>query len=445
MAPIVQQRHDYNIQKRLDDNVYVVRRKSDNVQLLGSRWDNSVVTPAFSDLLSRGTKGALSSLLNHTNLINYTDTVADNILQGRATGTGVSSQRMLLWDFCDAGTLSNLFNEQPVLPVTTGPDNDQVVVHFLPEGLCWHVLLSVLKALSWLHEGHRDETRLTMPSGARTADDWYSEPDWLPVLHRGVQPDNIFFQHPRGIETYGLCKLGNYSSCAVSNHVNNHSIGQVVSATRGDESLVTLRANMASNNMLSIEAVSRAFPGAFAFGSLGSGLKLTRATAVKQDQRPYTKATELFQLGSVVYEMMSTYPVPDPEGPDAATFDRQRDIDALTGYSGVLRDTVRGLLASYRGPCDGRDGTAAAVHSRARTAYHHWKANTPDGKLHRDLVDDGWHRQANEDKRILADQEMHTRQGQRSTHFWTDDDLEPRHRVAMPPVPAAESAATTCG
>ncbi|KAI3396174.1 hypothetical protein diail_377 [Diaporthe ilicicola] len=411
MAPLTQLRHDYNIQKRLDDNVYIVRRRSDHVQFLGSRWDGSTVSPAFSGLLDRGAKGALSSLLNHPNLINYTESVADNVLCGRGTGTAVSSQRMLLWDFCDAGTLQNLLSAHPVTARTASPDS-QEVVQFLPEGLCWHVLTSVLKSLSWLHEGHRDDVRLVCPSGRREFDDWLSDPDWLPVLHRDIRADNIFFQHPRGIETYGLCKLGNYGSCAVSNHVNDHFVGQVVSATRGDESLDTMRANMASNDMLSIEA----------------------------DKRPYTKATELFQLGRIVYEMMSTKKVPDPEGADAAAFDRQRDIDVLTGYSTNLRDTVRLLLASYRGPCNSNAETTGAMYSRARLAYTQWKSDTPDGKLHRDLVDDGWQRQVNDDERIRADEEMLARQGQRGTHHWTDASLLPQSRIAVPAVPTIPGA-----
>lgn len=259
MAPIAQERHGYRIEKKLDDNVYVVRRESDNEHFLGTKWDASTVDPAFADLLERGTKGALGSLLNHPNLINYTDTVADHVVCGRGTTATVSAQRMLLWDFCDAGTLENLLSRHPVVPKTASPDSD-VVTQFLPEGLCWHVLLSILRSLTWLHEGHRDDTRTEAPSGRRRQHDWFSDPDWLPILHRDIQPDNIFFKHPKGTETYGLCKLGNYSLCAVSPHVNSNFVGQVVSATRGDESLNTMRAHLYAEDMSTIDdCVSRAF------------------------------------------------------------------------------------------------------------------------------------------------------------------------------------------
>ncbi|KAJ0119771.1 hypothetical protein J7T55_013975 [Diaporthe amygdali] len=427
MAPLTQQRHAYSIQKRLDDNVYVVRHNSDNAQYLGSRWDASVVDPAFSDLLDRGTKGALGSLLNHPNLINYTETVADHLIHGRCSGETVSSQRMLLWDFCEAGTLQNLFNQHPVLPQTQTVTNQDWVAALDAldaddkdgrDAVNAQIPRTRQLALSWLHEGHRDDTRISVvgTQSRRVTDDWKSDEDWLPILHRDIRPDNIFFQHPKGTETYGLCKLGNYSNCVVSNHVNERYVGQVVSATRGDLSLNTMRANMAVADPLLLEA----------------------------DARPYTKATELFQLGRIVYEMMSTKKVPDPDARDdqgnPLPFCRQGDIEVLTGYSSGLRQTVRNLLASYRGPCTGSRELTSEVLIQARKAYLDWKSDTRDGKLHRDLVDDGWQRQANDDERIRADEELHARQGQLSSHRWIRDDLEPQPRVAVPPVTPSVAA-----
>lgn len=431
MAPITQERHGYRIQKKLDNNVYVVNRESDNEQFLGTKWDTSTVEPAFNDLLERGTKGALGSLLNHPNLINYNDTVADNVVCGRGTTATVSAQRMLLWDFCDAGTLQNLLRKHPVVPKKAAPDSE-VVVKFLPEGLCWHVLLSVLSALTWLHEGHRDDTQIEAPSGRRREHDWFSDPDWLPILHRDIRPSNIFFQHPKGTESYGLCKLGNYEECTVSGHVNGSFVGQVVSATRGDESLNTLRARLYAPDMSAFEVVSRVLPDYTA--SVAGRSMLTRAGGGGQVDRPYTKATELFQLGRIVFEMMSTRSVPDPEDPDAPHFCRQGDIAPLL-YSDCLKNTVRRLLSSYRGPCNSADDLTSAVYIGARGAYLGWKKGTEDGKLHRDLADDGWQRQFNADERIRADEELLASQRQLSSHRWTVEHLEPQQREAVPPVP----------
>lgn len=409
MAPITQERHGYRILKKIDDTVHVVGRESDNEQFLGTKWDASTVDPAFSDLLDRGTKGALGSLLNHPNLINYTDTVADHVVCGRGTGTAVSAQRMLLWDFCEAGTLKNLFDHPPVVPKTAAPDSD-VVVQFLPEGLCWHVLLSVMKALSWLHEGYRDESSMEGPHGRRRHHDWLSDPDWLPILHRNVQPEHIFFKHPKGTESYGLCKLGNYSSCAVSGHVNSNFIGQVVSATRGDERLETLSANL-DEDMSLIDA----------------------------DRRPYTKATELFQLGRILYRMMTAREMPEPDANGGLAFEVQRYIDT-SPYSVGLTSTVDFYLGNYRGICGTADDLTSTKYMLARNLYLNWKKNTPDGKLHRDLLDDGWRRQANDDERIRADEELLASQGQLSSHRWTMNNLNPQPREPVHAVPTPPPA-----
>lgn len=153
----------------------------------------------------------------------------------------------------------------------------------------------------------------------------------------------------------------------------------------------------------------------------------------EQYQRPYTKATELFQLGRIVYEMMSTRRVPDPEDNTEAPFDPQGDIGPLL-YSDDLKNTVRRLLRSLRGTCNGPDDLTSVVYSGARAAYLEWKKNTPDGKLHRDLVDDGWQRQVNADERIRADEELLASQRQLSSHRWTVENLEPQPRQAVPPV-----------
>lgn len=404
MAPITQEKHGYRVQKKIDDSIYVVSRESDNEQFLGTKWDASTVDPAFNDLLERGTKGALGSLLNHPNLINYTDTVADHVVCGRGTATAVSAQRMLLWDFCEAGTLQNLFRHHPVQPVTA--PNSAVVTYFLPEGLCWHVLLSVMRALSWLHEGHRDDSSIEGPDGRRTQHDWFSDPDWLPILHRNVQPEHIFFKHPKGTESYGLCKLGNYSACAVSGHVNTNFVGQVVSATRGDEKLETLRANLDEDISL-----------------------------IEADKRPYTKATELYQLARIVYKMMTTRDVPDPEDPGQPAFDLQADLYPLS-YSNGLKNMVYYLLLSPRGICARGEDLTSTWYIQARQLYLDWKKDTSDGELHRDLLDDGWRRQDNDDERIRADEELLASQGQLSSHRWTMHNLNPQPREPVHAVPS---------
>lgn len=249
--------HDFNIVKSLGDNYYIVQRTSDGTQLLGHPWEIHETDPASSALMERGAKTAVSNVLNHPNLINPIETQVDYPFRGTSTQVA-SQQNMLLWDFCDAGTLETLLKEPPV-----GYVRDLVtqrVKHFLPEGLCWHVALSMLKALAWLHEGHREEDYVEWTAAGtaeRATRSRTLDPDWMPILHRDIRPGNIFFQHPRGTETYGLCKLGNFHKCFVSGHVNYRSGGQAVTVENGDEKLETLRKIMAVDNIYTVPKVSR--------------------------------------------------------------------------------------------------------------------------------------------------------------------------------------------
>lgn len=161
-------------------------------------------------------------------------------------------------------------------------------------------------------------------------------------------------------------------------------------------------------------------------------------------KRPYTKKTELYQLGRVIYDMMSLKFVPDPEDEEATPFDPQGDIEPLL-YSDCLKNTVRKLLSSFRGTCDSADDLTSAVYMGARAAYLGWKSGTEDGKLHRDLVDDGWRRQVNADERIRRDEELLAGQRQLSSHRWTMEHLDPQPREAVSAVPAPPFPAVPYG
>ncbi|KAK7747257.1 hypothetical protein SLS53_001510 [Cytospora paraplurivora] len=350
--------HDYNIVKRLGDNYYIVRRKSDGTQLLGHPWDIHQTDPAFSALMERGAKRAVATLLNHPNLLNAIETQVDYPFRGTSTQVA-SQQSMLLWDFCDAGTLEALLKEPPV-----GYVKDlvtQKVKHFLPEGLCWHVVLSMLKALAWLHEGHREEDYVdwTAAGTAERATRWWTlDPDWMPILHRDIRPENIFFQHPRGTETYGLCKLGNFHKCFVSGHVNYRSGGQVVTVEDGDEKLEVLRKTMAVDNI-------------------------------------YTIPRRHWDRGST--------PPAGFSGRCHKYFDVKDRGDELSGYSSHLRETLKELLCNYRAGLNEQAFTAVGLLKTARWRYLQWKNNHPDGKLHRDTYDDELQRQINKKKKMRAD------------------------------------------
>lgn len=152
-------------------------------------------------------RSAVAQIFNHENIISIAGYI-------RTHPVATSSERVhleeyIVWDYCDASNLSALFQDKSY----------ESTEFYLPESLCWHVLTSLLSAITYLHDGKRLFLDTQAPAGEEEKM-WQSvDQDWCPILHRAIEPRNIFFQHPRGIETYGLCKLGNFEHVAVTNHV----------------------------------------------------------------------------------------------------------------------------------------------------------------------------------------------------------------------------------
>lgn len=222
---------EYVVDKYIDDSLLFVRRTKDGELFLGCIVDKKIPGAGkIIELEARGAGPAVSGLLNHENIVNVQTAIANTPL-----GSGVEDH-IILWDWCDAGTLEDLFEYPPVRARKTG---------FLPEGLVWHVALGMLRALQWLHEGIRDEYIVRGPESTargphrcvkvrRTSK---PEDDWWPVLHRDIRAENIFFQRPKGFETYGAVKLGNFGKAAVSGVIG----GPILAMKDGDVSLGTLR------------------------------------------------------------------------------------------------------------------------------------------------------------------------------------------------------------
>lgn len=236
----------YDVIKALDEKTYIVRRVKDGEQFIGHEWEYDAFD--VNDLdghLKRGAEAPVWALLNHKNLMSIVETV-DNVA---FTGSGDHPERLLLWDFADAGTLAAIFEEPPVFARQTG---------FLPESLCWHVVVSMLKALAWLHEGYREEYHI-QPNDDDTVweqKQWVMDSDWMPILHRNITPANIFFQHPKGSETCGFCKLGNLGKAFVSGHVNDKSGGPVVSIQSGHVRMEEMRKTIAVEDIYTVPKVS---------------------------------------------------------------------------------------------------------------------------------------------------------------------------------------------
>jgi serine/threonine protein kinase len=235
---------EYEVIQTLKEDLYLVRRKSDDEKLLGWPFEKAGdPNKAYLRRLLQGPDGnAIDALLNHENLVSIAGS-----LERWEFSPGVSTvppQLLLLGDYCDAGTLATLLENPPLHPTKTG---------FLPESMCWHVLTSLLSALAWLHDGYRYDEAYVDELGDRR--EWINDPDWLPILHRGIRPQSIFFQQPRGLESFGLCKLGDFSNCFVSGHVNWRSGGPVVSTERGNPPLLDVKKWMAVKNIYELPKV----------------------------------------------------------------------------------------------------------------------------------------------------------------------------------------------
>jgi len=210
---------------KLDENIWIVTRRGDprKEQYLASPSSPYGVFPdgsvygdtaqsrekvdVLKSLMSKHNQAhTVRNILNHENLLSIAGVMQYQVFtQCQAPEAEQDNVELLVWDFADAGNLSSLFRHYPVVDSS----------HYLPESLCWHVLRSMTRAVTWLHEGKR---LVYQHEGDDPEDsfkqDWLTvNTDWFSILHRAIEPKNIWFQHPRGTETYGQCKLGDLSSC----------------------------------------------------------------------------------------------------------------------------------------------------------------------------------------------------------------------------------------
>ncbi|KAL7925184.1 hypothetical protein ACQKWADRAFT_285294 [Trichoderma austrokoningii] len=175
---------------------------------------------AFYSLIHGANVGApIAQIFNHENIVSIAGHVK------------TQSEEYIVWDYCDASNLSALFHSRPCEPARN---------YYLHESLCWHVLTSLISAVTYLHDGRRLFLDTTASAGEANKL-WASvDHDWHPILHRAIEPRNIFFQQSRGIETYGLCKLGNFEHAVVTNHVIKPD-GEALDITRQQHDRRTAR------------------------------------------------------------------------------------------------------------------------------------------------------------------------------------------------------------
>ncbi|KAK4070489.1 hypothetical protein Trihar35433_4956 [Trichoderma harzianum] len=299
---------------------------------------------AFHDL-----GDSIAQIFNHENIISIAGHIKTHPFISTApvaSNPQLSRPRnYIVWDYCDAGNLSGLFL---CMGLSKSP------TFYLPESLCWHVLTSLLKAITYLHDGKRLFLDTNAPAGEERQ--WLPvDQDWNPILHREIEPRNIFFQHPRGSETYGLCKLGNFEHAVITNHViTPNDEPDVV-----DEDVETSIAMAARQGFESLDTLRHKLR--------------TSVTADTADNYPYTIANELFSVGKVLFTMMTGEKSPSS------------DKLPMTRYSARLQQVVMDLLK----PDSRRKFTKVLPRTKLVMEYYReWKNDTEEGKNYKDIEDD---------------------------------------------------------
>jgi hypothetical protein len=151
---------EFQILKKLHDDVWLAKRNSDGEEFVArkiSEFDRYIRAkkrggPIDTNLKHEEGMGelfftcnqavALSALLNHEHIISIAGTIRQLPLKGLES----DAEQYIVWDYCDAGNLENLFQDTTIPVRMDG---------YLPESLCWHVLKAVMRALLWLHSGER--------------------------------------------------------------------------------------------------------------------------------------------------------------------------------------------------------------------------------------------------------------------------------------------------
>jgi serine/threonine protein kinase len=331
-----------------------VLRTVDNARFLATeipktltkdRGQDSVTTPLAPCILP-STAVSISRILNHPHIISLVDIQPITALAGSVSESGPNAD-ITVWEDMNAGTLAYLLPDLSDLP----DFNDEAGWHAfcsvdlcrpsLPESLCWHVLVSISKALLWLHHGVK-ETEGIRGEYMSHDDDWHA------ILIRDISPGQIWFKKARGRsnnfgpETYGECKLGGFQWAKVTGLVG----AAVAVAAR-------------------VENASRI-------------KTMFWAPEIYKCTSPWLRASEIWSLGAVLYMMMTGTPPP-------RVYDYAWQISRMNdkGFSPWLRDIVGAMLD----PRISNRPDALELVGRAENGWAAWRANTKEGREYVDIRD----------------------------------------------------------
>lgn len=334
----------------------------------------------------------------------------------------------MVYEHASDGSLGQVFDNPPVEVTEYG---------FLPEGMVWHVCLGMLRALAWLHEGMRERVFWGAEEVLRRGW-WRVDGDWMPVLHRGVKEENIWFMPARGRETYGMVKLGGFERAVVCS-----GSGEGMVYAFENEEVVSLETEkevwreICREDWREMDAVSFACK----VKSRGSLREEIYVDVETQDRRPYTIGGEVQALGRILYRMMKgeQYPADEqcactcyhvePETPcphDCIVSDFYLEDKFLEGthkYSAELVEVIHHLLSATMEaylPTSER-------YRQAFMSYETWRQGTNEGKKHVDHYDDLLERKRfarnKEEERLV--QGMRAVQAERKmSGKWTEEELE---------------------
>ncbi|KAI0602170.1 hypothetical protein F4775DRAFT_538681 [Biscogniauxia sp. FL1348] len=360
---------------------------------------NTLLSPRGHNLIE-----PLLRILNHENLVSLVDVIATQVSQSGKLGR---SRWYTVWNYCDAGNLGNLLVPEEWRPPLPGkkegvsdndpsPELEELMTtldediakywgedvypdasyynklgkkispnrKFLPESLCWHVLCSVLKGLAWLHDG---ALRIVEDPDTGRMEMDYVDLEWQAMLHRNINPENIFLGHPRRDEWYGACKLGNYSNLVITGFAP------------GDEG-TPLQPDLLFSKPIAPALGKKFTP----LVDLIQEDTRVGATYPYQPGQPYTMVSEYRALGEILQAMM----VPPGSYDHIENIRKYWVIDNLRNadYSSTLKDFVMVLMQAdpWKDPKGdaglGRAYTTSTLCLDAWWKFTLWKRSDPEGK-----------------------------------------------------------------